>query len=136
MSTITDGVTFTEAAIVKIHDLLKQEEDHASLLRVKVIGGGCSGFQYVFDIENDEGDAEDDADIEDDDDDFFDDSDDDEDYIVKDTNNVAIAVIDNNSLKYLKNCTIDYIDDLTESSFVVQNPQAKARCGCGNSFTV
>ena len=82
-------------------------------LRISVNGGGCSGFQYDFAIATDRND--DDLAIE------------------KDG---ATVLIDSVSLAYMSGSTIDFVDDLIGQSFKVQNPLAKASCGCGTSFTI
>ncbi len=150
MSIIVEGVTFTDAATIKIQELLTQEDNKNLLFRVKVIGGGCSGLQYSFEFdENDEEDEEDECyDSEDDENEEWCDLLSDEDLfsesnnksktkklVIKNKENIPIAIIDFESLQYLKGCTVDYVEDLTKSSFVINNPNAKAKCGCGNSFT-
>jgi iron-sulfur cluster assembly accessory protein len=83
------------------------------MLRVSVEGGGCSGFQYRFDIEHSQ--AADDVVIR---------------------RRGAIVLIDQISLGYLAGSEIDFVDDLIGSSFRVNNPQAVASCGCGTSFSI
>jgi iron-sulfur cluster assembly accessory protein len=82
-------------------------------LRISVNGGGCSGFQYDFAIATDR--KDDDLAIE------------------KDG---ATVLIDPVSLVYMAGSTVDFVDDLIGQSFKVQNPLAKASCGCGTSFTI
>lgn len=104
---------FTDMAANKVKALVT-EEDNANLkLRVYITGGGCSGFQYGFTF--DEKVNEDDLTIE--------------------KNGVAL-VIDPMSLQYLLGGTIDYIEGLQGSRFVVTNPNATATCGCGSSFSI
>jgi iron-sulfur cluster assembly protein len=105
-------VSVTESAAQQIKRLLDQEgkaETHA--LRMKVVGGGCSGLQYqlAFDDQVRENDAE----IE--------------------SNGVRVR-IDEKSALYLVGTTLDYVDTLMESGFKIQNPNAKSTCGCGQSF--
>ena len=83
------------------------------MLRVSVEGGGCSGFQYKFDMERTQ--AEDDI------------------LIQRDG---AAVLIDSVSLNYLAGSEIDFVDDLIGASFRINNPQAKASCGCGTSFSL
>ncbi len=83
------------------------------MLRVSVEGGGCSGFQYKFDMERAQ--AEDDL------------------VIARDG---AVVLIDPVSLDYLAGSEIDFVDDLIGASFKINNPQAKASCGCGTSFSL
>lgn len=151
MSILAYNVVFTDFAVNKVRDILAKEDGVNILFRIKVEGGGCSGFQYKFDVDRyshnvvgsdneddeddeDEDDEDDEVDLEDDGD-FFD-AKESEECIVRDADDIAIAIIDTLSLNYLKGCTIDYVEDLTKSSFVVHNPKAVGRCGCGNSFAV
>jgi iron-sulfur cluster assembly accessory protein len=108
----TDTVTVTERAARRIGDILKREPE-GTMLRVSVEGGGCSGFQYRFDVERTQ--AEDDI------------------LIRRDG---ATVLIDSVSLNYLVGSEIDFVDDLIGASFRINNPQAKASCGCGTSFSL
>ena len=105
-------VTVTERAAQRIAEILRGEAD-ASVLRVAVEGGGCSGFQYRFDIER--GGAPDDLVIE---------------------RAGAKVVIDPISLQYLAGSRIDFVDELIGAAFHVDNPNATASCGCGTSFAL
>ena len=107
-----DNVTVTERAARRIGEILKQEPQ-GTMLRVSVEGGGCSGFQYRFDMERTK--AEDDILIRRED---------------------AAVLIDSVSLNYLAGSEIDFVDDLIGASFRINNPQAKASCGCGTSFSL
>ena len=107
-----DNVTVTERAARRIGEILKQEPQ-GTMLRVSVEGGGCSGFQYKFDMERTK--TEDDI------------------LIRRDS---AAVLIDSVSLNYLAGSEIDFVDDLIGASFKVNNPQAKASCGCGTSFSL
>ena len=109
---MTTDVTMTERAARKIGEILKSEPSGA-MLRLSVMGGGCSGFQYKFDVERDK--AEDDITI--------------------DRGGVTLLV-DSVSLQYLAGSEIDFVDDLIGASFKVNNPKAKASCGCGTSFSL
>jgi len=100
-------ITLTEKALKEIQDGLTQSEE--LYLRIGVKGGGCSGFSYTFDYEQFK---------------------DDDDY---EQSNV---LIDSISFQYLNNTTIDYIETLMGSQFIIQNPNATGSCGCGSSFTV
>ena len=106
------AVTVTERAAARIGEILRREPA-GTMLRVSVEGGGCSGFQYRFDIERSQ--APDDVVIR---------------------RNGAIVLIDQMSLGYLAGSEIDFVDDLIGSSFRVNNPQAIASCGCGTSFSI
>jgi iron-sulfur cluster assembly accessory protein len=107
-----DNVTVTERAARRIHEILRREPP-GSMLRVSVEGGGCSGFQYKFDMDTSK--AGDDVVV---------------------TRDGATVLIDPISLAYLSGSEIDFVDDLIGASFRVNNPQAKASCGCGTSFSI
>ena len=107
-----ENVTVTERAARRIGEIL-QKEPQGTMLRVSVEGGGCSGFQYKFDMERTQ--AEDDI------------------LIQRDS---AAVLIDSVSLNYLAGSEIDFVDDLIGASFRINNPQAKASCGCGTSFSL
>ena len=96
-------VNITARAANRICEITAGQKDHHSL-RISVNGGGCSGFQYDFDL-----------------------------AIEKDG---ATILIDSVSLAYMSGSTVDFVDDLIGQSFKVQNPLAKASCGCGTSFTI
>ena len=105
-------VTVSARAAKRIAQILKSESAGA-MLRVAVTGGGCSGFQYNFAI--------DDARLEDD-------------LVVE--RDGATVLIDPVSLDFLKGAEIDFVDDLIGQSFKINNPNATASCGCGTSFSV
>jgi iron-sulfur cluster assembly accessory protein len=112
MSETIADVRVTDRAARRIGEILKSEPSGA-MLRVSVQGGGCSGFQYKFDIER----ARADDDIS----------------IARDG---VTVLIDSVSLQYLAGSEIDFVDDLIGASFKVHNPKAKASCGCGTSFSL
>ena len=101
-----------ESAVTKLKDLLIEEQNPNLKLRVFVQGGGCSGMQYGFTFDEEQGD--DDFDFN------FD--------------NVTVLV-DSMSMDYLRNANIRYKDDVMGASFVIDNPQAATTCGCGSSFS-
>jgi len=103
----------TESAKKKIIDILKEENDESLKLRVFVQGGGCSGFQYGFSIDNEQN----------------------EDDIVVNFDNLDVLV-DHISSQYLIDSEIDYSEELSGSSFNIKNPNAQTTCGCGSSFSV
>ncbi len=105
-------VTVTERAARQIGQILSREPP-GTMLRVSVEGGGCSGFQYKFDMERAR--APDDVLID---------------------RDAAAILIDPVSLGYLAGSEIDFVDDLIGASFRINNPQAKASCGCGTSFAL
>jgi iron-sulfur cluster assembly accessory protein len=109
---MSEAITITERAARRIGDILRTEAAGA-MLRVSVQGGGCSGFQYKFDV--DRAQASDDV------------------SIVRDG---VTVLIDQVSLQYLAGSEIDFVDDLIGASFKVNNPKAKASCGCGTSFSL
>ncbi len=105
-------ITVTERAARRIGEILRREPA-GSMLRVSVEGGGCSGFQYKFDVERSQ--AADDVVI---------------------TRDGATVLIDRISLGYLAGSEIDFVDDLIGAAFRVNNPKATASCGCGTSFSL
>jgi iron-sulfur cluster assembly accessory protein len=109
---MSTGITVSERAAKRIGEILKGEPT-GTMLRVSVEGGGCSGFQYKFDVERAK--AADDL------------------VISRDS---AVVLIDPVSVNYMAGSEIDFVDDLIGASFKVKNPQAKASCGCGTSFAL
>ncbi|PWB59805.1 MAG: iron-sulfur cluster insertion protein ErpA [Bradyrhizobiaceae bacterium] len=109
---MTPNLTMSDRAARRIGEILKSEPA-GTMLRVSVEGGGCSGFQYRFDMDQNKG--EDDV------------------VLARDG---AVVLVDSVSLQYLAGSEIDFVDDLIGASFKVHNPQAKASCGCGTSFTI
>jgi iron-sulfur cluster insertion protein len=108
-----DPFMVSERAARRISEILAREGQPGLKLRVSVSGGGCSGFQYGFalDDQNEDGDI----------------------AIERDG---AKVVIDGMSLMYVIGCEVDFVEDLTGSYFRVTNPNATASCGCGNSFAI
>jgi iron-sulfur cluster insertion protein len=109
---MTQTVTLSETAAQRIH-AISAREGRPMMLRVAVEGGGCSGFQYQFDL----------VDAVSDDD-------------LKVERDGAAAVVDIVSLALLGGSEIDFIDNLTGAEFRVRNPNAKSSCGCGVSFSI
>ncbi|HEV7157199.1 MAG TPA: iron-sulfur cluster insertion protein ErpA [Caulobacteraceae bacterium] len=105
-------ITLTAAAARRLKTI-GQREGHPVMLRVSVDGGGCSGFQYRFDLVSRA--EDDDLTIEGD---------------------GAAAVVDVVSLALLHGSEIDFVDDLAGAEFRVRNPNAKSSCGCGVSFSI
>jgi iron-sulfur cluster assembly accessory protein len=105
-------VTVSERALRRIGEILKSEPE-GTMLRVSVEGGGCSGFQYKFDMER----AKADDDL----------------VIARDG---AVVLIDPVSVGFMTGSEIDFVEDLIGASFKVKNPLAKASCGCGTSFAL
>lgn len=106
------NVTVTDRAVSKIAAILSREPVGA-MLRVSVEGGGCSGFQYKFDVERDRAD---------------------DDLVLGQDN--ATILIDPVSVGFLAGSEIDYVDDLIGAAFKINNPNAKSSCGCGTSFSL
>jgi iron-sulfur cluster insertion protein len=104
---------FTPAAAAKVRELIEGEGNPALNLRVYIQGGGCSGFQYGFEFDEER--AEDDLAIVTDD---------------------VTLVVDPLSLQYLMGAAVDYVESLHGAQFTIRNPNAKSTCGCGSSFTV
>src|SRR5437667_12366603 len=107
-----ENLTVTERAVRRIGEILRREPP-GTMLRLSVEGGGCSGFQYKFDM--DRAQAPDDI------------------VIARDG---ARVLIDQVSLGYLAGSEIDFVDDLIGAAFRVNNPKATASCGCGTSFAL
>ena len=107
-----DTVTISDSAARRIGEILKGEPAGA-MLRVSVEGGGCSGFQYKFDIARDRAD---------------------DDLVL--TRAGAVVLIDPVSVDYMAGSQIDFVDDLIGQSFKINNPKATASCGCGTSFSL
>ena len=107
------GISLTSRAIEKIKTLVLEEENSGLKLRVFIVGGGCSGFQYGFTF--DETAQEDDTTVEE---------------------SGATVVVDAMSFQYLVGSELDYMEGLEGSRFVVNNPNATTTCGCGASFSI
>lgn len=103
---------FTAAAAARVRELVMEEDKPSLKLRLSVSGGGCSGFQYAFEF--DEQQEADDLMLE---------------------RDGARLLIDPLSLPLLAGAEVDYVDDLSGAQFVVRNPNATGTCGCGTSFT-
>jgi iron-sulfur cluster assembly accessory protein len=105
-------VMVSARAARRIAEILKSEPQPA-MLRVAVTGGGCSGFQYNFALDDIR--AEDDLVLE---------------------RDGAVVLIDSMSLDFLRGAEIDFVDDLIGASFKINNPNAQSSCGCGTSFSI
>jgi len=106
-------LVFSDSAANKVKQLIEEEGNPELKLRVFVTGGGCSGFQYGFSLD-DERQPED---------------------VVFQRDGVSV-VVDSVSLDLLRGAEVDFIEDLSGSSFQVRNPNATSSCGCGNSFSI
>jgi len=107
------GLVFTDAAAIKVSQLITDEGNPNLKLRVFISGGGCSGFQYGF---------------------TFDEKLEDGDTRVE--NQGVTLLVDPMSIQYLAGAEIDYKEDLEGARFVIRNPNAATTCGCGSSFSV
>jgi iron-sulfur cluster insertion protein len=106
-------ITITESAQEKIADIIAEENNPNIKLRIFVQGGGCSGFQYGFTMDEDQN----------------------EDDFVVEKEKVTILV-DSMSYQYLVGAIVDYKEDLNGSAFTIKNPNATTTCGCGSSFSI
>ena len=102
-------LTITPNAIAKINDILAEENNPKVRLRIFVQGGGCSGFQYGFMLDEEQNE---------------------EDFEING------ILIDAMSMQYVAEAQIDYKEELMGSQFVINNPNVRATCGCGSSFAV
>jgi iron-sulfur cluster insertion protein len=105
-------ITVTETAVAKLQDILAEESNPALKLRVFVQGGGCSGMQYGFTLDEEQN--EDDWNLE--------------------ISGVTVLV-DSMSGSYLQGAEIDYKEDVYGATFSIKNPGAVTTCGCGSSFS-
>lgn len=106
------SVSVTANAARRIAEILKDEAP-GSMLRIAVSGGGCSGFQYGFTVDQDR--TGDDVAIE---------------------RDGVTVLVDTMSLEYMKDSEIDFVEDMIGASFQIRNPNATSKCGCGSSFSV
>lgn len=106
-------IHLTDNAVLKVKDLIAEENNPNIKLRVFVQGGGCSGMQYGF---------------------TFDEEENDDDFVVFEDS--VKVLVDSMSMQYLTDATIDYKEDMMGSQFVINNPNAQTSCGCGSSFSV
>lgn len=111
--TETTPVTLSETAARRISFLCEKEGDLDLKFRISVDGGGCSGFQYDFNLVKEQKD--------------------DDLVVVRDG---VTMLVDGLSLLYLTGSEVDFVEELAGSMFVVKNPNATASCGCGSSFAV
>jgi iron-sulfur cluster assembly protein len=113
------AITVTEKAASEVKRIISDQQGASAMpekiyLRMRVVGGGCSGFQHKLDLDpliNEKLDE------------------------VFDFHGVPV-VVDKRSLMYLENATVDFHDDLNKRGFSITNPSAKSTCGCGSSFSM
>jgi iron-sulfur cluster insertion protein len=110
---IITSLNLTDSASLRIKNVISNNEDRAAKFRVYVTGGGCSGFQYGFKFDSEAA---------------FDDD-------IIEFKEFSV-LLDSMSYPYLYGATVDYVEDLSGAKFVINNPNAKTTCGCGESFTV
>lgn len=106
------SITLTPNAVKKLDELLQEESNPLTKLRIFVSGGGCSGFKYGF---------------------TFDETQDAADTLIE--SNGGKVLVDATSLDFLRGAQVDYVEDLSGAQFVIKNPNASSSCGCGQSFT-
>ncbi|HZD31160.1 MAG TPA: iron-sulfur cluster assembly accessory protein [Candidatus Angelobacter sp.] len=106
-------ITFTPTAIAKVKEVMAQQSPVPAGLRVGVVGGGCSGFQYSMSFENGGGMMDKTFQFDD-----------------------LKVFVDATSLMYLKGVMVDYVETLEGAGFKFENPNVKSTCGCGSSFSV
>jgi len=111
--TPTGGLVITASAAKRIAALAESEGNPDLMLRVTISGGGCSGFQYGFDLDTQIGD----------------------DDRVFEEGGVRV-VVDTVSMDLLNGSQLDYKEDMIGAYFVVENPNASSTCGCGTSFSI
>jgi iron-sulfur cluster assembly accessory protein len=109
----SNQVVLTERAAKRIADILAKQAE-GTKLRISVAGGGCSGFQYEYNLVQDTP-ADDDLVL---------------------TRDDATVLIDSMSLEFMGGAEIDFVNDLIGQSFQINNPNVVAACGCGTSFSV
>jgi len=108
-----EPIGVSDSALRRIRQIIEREGRSDLKLRVSVSGGGCSGFQYGFELDDKT----------------------EEDDVVVERDGVTV-VIDDMSLLYLMGSELDFVEDLTGSYFRMNNPNAASSCGCGTSFAI
>jgi iron-sulfur cluster assembly accessory protein len=111
--TKTSPITLTDTAVGKVREIMATQDPLPAGLRIGVVGGGCSGFQYSMSFENQAG------------------------MMDKVLNFDGLKVfVDATSMMYLNGCIVDYVETLEAAGFKFDNPNTKSTCGCGSSFSV
>jgi iron-sulfur cluster assembly accessory protein len=106
-------VRLTDSAVSKVREIMATQDPLPAGLRIGVVGGGCSGFQYSMSFENQSGMMD----------------------KVYDFNGLKVF-LDATSLMYLNGCVVDYVETIEAAGFKFENPTVKSTCGCGSSFNV
>ena len=114
MANVEVNVEITEKALKEVRTIIEEQENETNVLRVGVVAGGCSGFQYNLGFVEDSEVTEDD-------------------YTLKEEEDFKV-VIDKKSLLYMDGTVVDFHDDINQRGFTFTNPNAKTSCGCGSSF--
>lgn len=109
----TTPVRLTDNAVGKVREIMATQDPLPAGLRIGVVGGGCSGFQYSMSFENQAGMMD----------------------KIYEFDGLKVFV-DATSLMYLNGCTVDYVETLEAAGFKFDNPAVKSTCGCGSSFQV
>jgi len=112
-ATSSAPVVLTPAAVAKVKEIMATQDPVPAGLRIGVVGGGCSGFQYSMSFKNAAGMMDKVVKLED-----------------------LKVFVDATSAMYLNGCTVDYVETLEAAGFKFENPQVKSTCGCGSSFSV
>ena len=113
MDNMEPPVKLSESAAERINAIVEEMNSDKKMLRVAVNGGGCSGFQYSFDLEDTQNPDD-----------------------VAVINKGAILLVDQMSLLYLAGSEIDFVEDMIGASFQIKNPNATESCSCGSSFAI
>lgn len=108
-----ENFIISQNAAKRISKLIQDEENKQVHLRISVLGGGCSGFQYNYDFDTTKN----------------------ADDLIFEKDGVEV-VIDTTSIEFIKGSMLDYVETLGSAAFEIKNPNATANCGCGNSFAV
>jgi iron-sulfur cluster insertion protein len=106
-------VTMSPSAVERVGQLIEMEGNPDMMLRLSIVGGGCSGFSYKFDLDDQVG----------------------EDDQVFEFDGVKM-VVDSVSMDFVAGAEVDFVEDLIGAAFQVKNPNASSSCGCGSSFAV
>jgi iron-sulfur cluster assembly accessory protein len=112
LKTAAAPLVLTASATAKVREIMATQDPLPAGLRIGVVGGGCSGFQYSMSFENQQGMM-------------------DKVYAFEDIK----VFVDATSLMYLKGCVVDYVETLEAAGFKFENPNTKSTCGCGSSFS-
>ena len=107
------SLSMSPTAIAKVKEIMSQQDPVPAGLRMGVVGGGCSGFNYSMSFENSAGMM---------------------DKVL--TFDGLKVFVDATSMMYLAGCNVDYVETLEGAGFKFENPNVKSTCGCGSSFSV